>query len=132
MTNWCDNNLIIRGNSAEIRQFKNSLLKDDNQYYPYVSTIPLLSLREEEIEAYVEREIGETLYSFGFSACNLELIEVGPEILELHLLTGYGEVKLNFMIFFPKLNFLLRFYEPVNNYYGFVQKHIAKVGEDFQ
>ena len=120
MPNWCYNNVIIRGQAAEIEHFKNSLLKVNDQYRPLVSTVPLPELQEDEIDAYIEREYGKTLYRLGYRASDLGVRERSHEMLELRVDTAYSEVALDLGSLFPKLNILLRFYEPMNNYDGFV------------
>ncbi len=138
MTNWCINTLVIRGQAADIEHFKNSLLKVNDRYQPFISTVPLPKMqKEEEIDAYFEREYEETLHSFGCAACDLVVTERSPEILEMRLATASSEVNLELGCLFPKLNILLRFYERMNNYSGFkhwvrgrVIAEGSEVGED--
>ena len=124
MPNWCENDVLIRGSADVIKRYRDSILKDaTGEYYPWLSTAPLPELKDEaEVKAYTEKERGnKTLFSFGCRVINLEVVENNPEELELHFMTAYSEGEnLCTDELFPELSILHKYFEPMNNYHGFV------------
>jgi hypothetical protein len=124
MPNWCENDVHIRGSADVIKRYRDSILKDaTGEYYPWLSTAPRPELKDEaEVKAYTETECGnKTLFSFGCRVINLEVVENNPEELELHFMTAYSEGEnLCTDELFPELSILHKYFEPMNNYHGFV------------
>jgi hypothetical protein len=121
MPNRCENQLLIRGPADEIKRFKDSLLKVDNEYYPFISAVPLSELKDKsEANAYIERENGKTLWAFHYRVTDLEVIEKSSEELELHFETACSQAKYFGEDLFPKLSILHKYFEAMNNFHGFV------------
>jgi hypothetical protein len=71
MPNWCENQLLIRGPAKEIKRYKDSLLKVGNEYYPFLSMVPVPALKDEsEVDAYIKKEMGKTLWAFHYRVTN--------------------------------------------------------------
>ena len=123
MTNWCENQVLIRGPAEEIKRYKDSLLKDaTGKYYPLLSTVPLPALKDEaEVEAYIAKEAGsKTLFSFHYRTIDLDVIENNPEELELRFKTAYSMAQnLCTDELLPKLSILHKYFEPMMAYHGF-------------
>ncbi len=125
MPNWCENEVLIRGPAEEIKRYKDSLLKVGNKYYPFLSALPLPELKDEsEVDAYFEKEYKKTLWAFHYRATDLEVIEKSSEELELYFRSAYCEAEYFGQDIFPKLSILLKYFEAMNNFHGFV--HYAK------
>jgi hypothetical protein len=128
MPNWCYNNVLVRGPEDEIRRYKNRLLRDPTgKYYPWLSTAPLPEFKDEaEFKAYTEKESDTgTLFGLHYRVGDFEVIENNPGELELRFDTAHSPAQ-NLCIeeFFPKLSILHKYFEPMNNFHGFI--HIVK------
>jgi hypothetical protein len=125
MTNWYENHVLIRGPAVEIKRFKDRLVKVGNKYYPLLSAVPHLELKDtSELGTCIQKEICKTLWAFNWGVTELELIERCPEELELHFESKYGHAKYFGEDIFPRLSILNKYFEPMNNVHGFV--HFVK------
>jgi hypothetical protein len=122
MPNWCENTVIIRGQSEEVRKYKDSLLQDSTgQYYPWISSIPLPEIKSDDIDAYIEKEYNKTLFNFHYRATELDVIVNNDEELVLHFWTAYIKAtNLCTEDLFPTLSILHKYFEPIRNFHGFI------------
>jgi hypothetical protein len=123
LTNWCENYVLIRGPAEEIKNYKNSILKDDTgTYYPWLSTVPIPKLKDEaEVEAYIEKEYeNKTVFKFHYHVVDFQVGENNPEGLELFFRTAYSWAQnLCTEDLFPKLSILHKYFEHMMGYHGF-------------
>lgn len=128
MANWCENEVIIRGPADEIKRYKDSLLKDaTGKYYPAFIKGQLPELKDEdEVMAYAKKESNTgNVHYLHYRAIELNVKENSPEELELHFDTAYSKAaNLGPEELFPKLSILHKYFEPMNNFHGFV--HFVK------
>jgi len=121
MTNWCENELLIRGQAEEIKRFKDSMPKVGDKYYPFLSDVPLPELKDEsDAVAYIEKEHKKTLWPFHYWVINLEVIEKSPEELEVHFESATSRAQYFGWDLFPKLSILHKYFQAMNNFHGFV------------
>lgn len=120
MAKRCENQLLIRGPAEEIKRYKDSMLKDGNDYYPCLSSVPLPELKDRsEIEAYIRKEIGTTLWPFHYKVIDLEVIEKSSEELVMHFETAWCKARYFGEDLFPKLSILHKYFDAINNSHGF-------------